>query len=58
LIKIELPHDILSLKQQTQRIEKEYPRLEKRKTNNIQKLIHQNHSRFLNRNLKSKNGME
>jgi hypothetical protein len=37
LTKIELTHDILSLKQQTQRIEKDTEGCKKEKTNNIQK---------------------
>jgi hypothetical protein len=30
----------------------------KEKNNNIHKLTHQNHSRFLNKNIKSKKGIE
>jgi hypothetical protein len=51
-----LPHDISSSKQQAHRLEKEYCKREK--TNNIQRETHQNHSRFLNRNIKSKKSME
>jgi hypothetical protein len=35
--KIELPHNIISLKQQAQRIEKEFEGCKRAKTNNIQR---------------------
>jgi hypothetical protein len=54
LTKIELPHDILSLKQQAQRIEKEYWRLWDWKNIKHTKVNHQNYSRFLTETLKAK----